>query len=220
MRRAPPSLLSLSSFAIALVAAALSDPLVETISNTGIFGRGFRDDNHQSVATVLVAGTVLGLLLLVARFRFGASGAQTGSRDWLREVVCGLSKSSPSRHIAAIFAAQIAVVYTMEFCEQLLTPGASIAGLSWLGAPIVFSLPIHFAVCVFCAYAVRHITRAIVPGFIAVICDVLDRILAEFARNGAGTVFVNSIEQLVRHVELTAADRIRGRAPPSLATSV
>jgi hypothetical protein len=210
----------LSGFAVALVAAALGDPLVETVSNTGIFGRAFIDDNHQSVAIVLVAGIVLGVLLLIARFRFAAAGASTNSRDWLREVISGLLSTSSSRHIAPIFAAQMAVVYAMESCEQLLGTGASVHGFSWLGAPIVFSLPMHLAVCVFCAYVIRHATRAILPAFIAVIRDVLDRILVEFARNAARSVFVSSIEQLVRHVELTATERIRGRAPPSLATLV
>ena len=220
MRRPASSLLLLSGFAIALVAAALGDPLVETISNTGIFGPGFVDDNHQSVVTVLVAGIVLGLLLFVARFRRTAVRSNPGSRDWLREVVGGLSKTSSSRHIASIFAAQVAVVYGMEFCEQQLAPGTSMHGLSWLGAPIVPSLAIHLAVCVCCAYVIRHATRAILPCFIAVICNVLDRILVEFARNAARSVFVSSIEQLVCHVELTAAQRIRGRAPPALATLV
>jgi hypothetical protein len=208
----------LSGFAIALIAAALGDPLVETVSNTGIFGRAFIDDNHQSVATVLVAGLVLGLLLLVVRFRFASARASKGSPDWLHEVVSGLSRTSSSRHIAPIFGAQLAVVYVMESCEQLLGPGASVHGLSWLGAPLVVSLPMHFAVCVFCACVIRHATRSILPGFIAAICDVLDRILVEFARDAARSVFVSSIEQLVRHVRLTAAQRIRGRAPPSLAT--
>jgi hypothetical protein len=220
MRRPPSSLTLLSGFAIALFAAALGDPLVETVANTGIFGRGFVDDNHQSVVPALVAGIVLGLVLLVARFRFAAAGASTGSRDWLREVVSGLSSTSSSRHVAPIFAAQMAIVYAMESCEQLLAPGTSFHGLSWLGAPIAFSLPMHFAVCVFCVYFTRRATRAILPRFIAAVCAVLDRILVTLARDGACSVFVGSDYRLVLHVELTAAERIRGRAPPSLAALV
>jgi len=35
--------------AVALVAAALGDAFVETVSNSGLVGAGYADDNHASV---------------------------------------------------------------------------------------------------------------------------------------------------------------------------
>jgi hypothetical protein len=216
MRRTPPFLAALSCLAIALVAAAISDPLVELVSNTGIFGPAFVDHDQQSVATVLVAGIVLGLVFLVARFGFGAANDQTDSRDWLRGIALRLSKTSSFGHVVPIFAAQIAIVYAMEMCEQLLAPGAAISGLSWLGGPVVFSLPMHLAVCLLCVYVIRHVARALLPGVITAICDVLERIILALARDAVCGHFLNSREQRVCHAELTAAQRIRGRAPPSI----
>jgi hypothetical protein len=206
----------LSGFAIALVAAAIGDPLVETISDTGIFGRGFIDDNHQSVVTVMTAGIVLGLLLVIARFRLVARNVGD-SRDWLREIGAALAKTSSSRHVAPIFAVQLAVVFAMESGEQLLGRGVSIHGLSWLGAPPIVSLALHLAVCLICAYAARRVTRAVVPRVLAVICEALDRILAALALDAVRGVLAHSPERLVRRFDFHAARRIRGRAPPSLA---
>jgi hypothetical protein len=220
MRRPTPSFAAFSDLAIALVAAAIGDPLVETIANSGLFGRAFVDRDQQSVVPVLVAGVLLGLLLLVARFRYAAALAGPQSRDWLREVVAQLSTTSSSRTVAPIFAAQLAVVYAMESCEHALGAGAAIVGLSWLGAPVAFSLLLHLGVCLLCISAVRRVTRALLPGLLAAICDVLDWIVVALGPDAGRGVFVNSRERVARHSTLTAAERIRGRAPPFLTALV
>ena len=220
MRRPTPSFAAFSGLAIAFVAAAIGDPLVETISNRGLFGSTFIDHDQQSAVPVLVASILLGSLLLVARFRYAAALARAESRDWVRQVVAALSTTSSSRRVAPIFAAQLAVVYAMERCEHALGAGAAIHGLSWLGAPVVFSLLLHLAICLLCISVVRHVTRALVPGLLAAICDVLDWIVLALARDAERGVFVSSPERLARHSELTAAQRIRGRAPPFLTAFV
>lgn len=204
-----------SGFAIALVAAAIGDPLVETISNTGIFGAGFVDDSQQSVVAVLTAGVLLGALLAIARFHLVARTANGASRDWLREVGTALARTSSTRHIAVIFAAQLAVVFVMESAEHVLGRGASIRGLSWLGAPPIFSLALHAIVCLFCAYAARRITRALMPRVLAVLCEALERILAALALDAVRGVLGHCPRRVARHFDFRAARRIRGRAPPS-----
>jgi hypothetical protein len=220
MRRPTPSFAAISGLAIAFVAAAIGDPLVETISNRGLFGSAFIDRDQQSAVPVLVASILLGLLLLVARFRYAAALAGTESRDWVREVVAELSTTSSSRTVAPIFAVQLTVVYAMESCEHALGAGAAIAGLSWLGGPVIFSLLLHLAVCLLCISVVRHVTRALLPGLLAAICDVLDWIVLALGLDADRGVFVHTPERLARHSELTAAQRIRGRAPPSLTALV
>jgi len=206
---------ALSGFAIALVAAAIGDPLVESISNAGIFGSGYRDDNHQSVFTVLVVGLVLACLLVVARFRRARGVSGRSAREWLRVAASGFAKTSASRNIAAVFAAQLAVVYAMESCEQALAHGGPLHGLLWLGAPALFSLAIHFGVCLFCSFAARRITRCLLAAAIVALCDALDRLLVALARDAVRGFAERSGAQIVCRLELFVAHCIRGRAPPS-----
>jgi hypothetical protein len=220
MRRPAPPFAAFSGLAIAFVAAAIGDALVETISNTGLFGSTFIDHDQQGVVPLLVASVLLGLLLLVARFRYAAAYAGTASRDWVREVGAGLSTARPSRRVAPIFAVQLAVVYAMESCEHALGAGAAIHGLSWLGAPVASSLLLHLTVCLLCILIVRRVTRALVPGLLAAICDALDRIVRALGPGAGRGGFVNSRERVARHSTLTAALRIRGRAPPVLTALV
>jgi len=207
---------ALSGLAIALVGAAIADPLVESISNTGVFGRGFRDDNHQSVVAVLLAGGILALLLLGARLRF-AFGEAMASRDWVLEAVRGFAQTAGSRRLATIFAAQIGIVFAMEWSEQWLCCGAPLHGLSWLGGPIAFSLALNFVVCLICWYGARHGSRALLVRVICAIFDVLDRLLAVLARNAGGGLLTRRSERAGRNFEFVAVRRVRGRAPPSLA---
>jgi hypothetical protein len=220
MRRPAPPFVAFSGLAIAFVAAAIGDALMETISNTGLFGSTFIDHDQQSVVPLLVASILLGLLLLAARLQYAAALAGTASRDWVREAVAGLSIARPSRQVAPIFAVQLAAVYAMESCEHALGAGAAIHGLSWLGGPVALSLLLHLTVCLLCIAVVRRVTRALVPGLLAAICDVLDWIVRALGPGAARGVFVNSRARVARHGTLTAAERIRGRAPPFLTALV
>jgi hypothetical protein len=213
MERASSLHTVLSGLSVALVAAAIGDPLVESISNTGIFGSGYSDDNHQSVLTVLLAGLVLSALLVAARLRF-ASGKSGSLRDWLRGATAGFAKTSASRNIAIVFAVQLLVVFAMENCEQSLVHGDPLRGLSWLGAPVLVGLAIHFAVCLCCAFAARRVTSALLAAAIVAICDVLDRLLADRERDAFRAFACRSQRQTVDRPELLAVRRIRGRAPP------
>src|ERR1700683_3054952 len=53
--------------AVALIAVAIADPLVETIANAGWVGGRYHDDNHLGVVPTMLVGAMLVLDLLVLR---------------------------------------------------------------------------------------------------------------------------------------------------------
>jgi hypothetical protein len=210
---------AVSGAAVAFIAAALGDSLVESISNTGVFGRAFSDSSQQGVAPVIVAGTVLALLLVVAHLRSALGGRLRPSHPWARDVANAFAQAPGMRNIAFVFVAQIAIVYVMENAESLVGTGQAIHGLSWLGAPIAVSLCVHFAVCVLCVFAARHASRFVLAGMIAAIRRALDILFVMRLRDALRGVAAYSGDASFASIELLLTRRLRGRAPPSLAAS-
>ena len=138
--------------AIALVAAAIADPIVEAISNAGVFGPGpFTDRSTADVIPTLVAGGLVVVVQLVVRLWTRRDG---------RALKCGLARLLP-----AAFILQIAILFVMENCEQLAIYHHVLGSTIWLGGPIAFSLGVHAAVCAAVAVAlvraVSLLTRAV-----------------------------------------------------------
>lgn len=120
--------------ALAVIAAAIADPLVEFASNAGWFGRGsFTDHSNLDVLPALVAGVALMVLYLLRKARLIVSG-QAFSR--------GVVPLLP-----AIFVLQVAALYGMETAEQFIVYGHLLGPAVWLGAPPLVSLAVHAAVC-------------------------------------------------------------------------
>ncbi len=120
--------------ALAVISAAVADPLVEFASNAGWFGRGsFTDHSNLDVVPALLAGVALMALYLFRRARLVVSG-----HAFPRGVVPLLP---------AIFALQVAALYGMETAEQFIVYGHLLGPAVWLGAPLLVSLAVHGAVC-------------------------------------------------------------------------
>jgi hypothetical protein len=121
--------------AVAVIAAAVADPIVEFASNAGWFGPGnFTDRSNLDVFPALVVG--LGALALYLIGRAPAILAGTALPRRLVSLV------------PAIFVLQIAVLYVMETAEQFIVGGHTLGPVVWLGGPITASLAIHAALCV------------------------------------------------------------------------
>ncbi len=121
--------------ALAVMAAAIADPLVEFASNAGWFGRGsFTDHSNLDVVPALVAGVALMALYLLRKARLIVSG-----HAFPRGVVPLLP---------AIFVLQVVALYGMETAEQFIVYGHLLGPAVWLGAPPLVSLAVHAAVCV------------------------------------------------------------------------
>lgn len=132
--------------ALAIVGAAIADPLVEFASNAGCFGRGtFTDRSTLDVVPALVAGFAVLALYVAAKARALVAGAL------------------PSRNAAALlpatFAMQMLALLGMETTEQLVAYGHIQGPWIWLGGPPAASLAVHAVVCVTLAFCVTRCLR-------------------------------------------------------------
>ena len=198
--------------AVALIAAALGDPLVESIANTGAFGPAYRDDNHLSVLPTLFAGLalVLGVAALraIALLRAPRSGKSGGWRD----VAIYLSAESHAWDFPLVLGLQLAAVCMMENIEQLAAHGTFVSGFAWLGAPALISLAAHAAIGAICLRAVQRLTREIAEGCRSLVRIVLACML--IMRRTALVLFSKRHDALCEHTRAAYGERIRGRAPP------
>ncbi len=162
--------------AAAVTAAALVDPLVEKLSNAGVFGAGRFTDGSN--ADVIPALAIAALLCAV----FIALTVQRVLRDspvtrWVSRSVSHLDAPSVSRLLPVIFALQLGILYVMETLEQVFAVGHSFGGTIWLGAPILASLLLHFTGSVIVSFvlsrALHAIARRVVDAVHFILCLVL-----------------------------------------------
>jgi hypothetical protein len=201
--------------AVALIAAAVGDPCVETIASSGVFGAGYVDHNHLGVVPAAIAAAVFLSGVLVLRTfdvwrRVGGAGAPTQLTAQLES--CG----SPFIELARIVPLQLGVVYGMECLEALLVHRAVPGGFSWLGAPPLFSLAVQLLVSAGCLWAMRGVIRWLLAGVVAIInvAAAIRILLADAPRASRSSTIGHDSASLPR----TQAPRVRqigGRAPPA-----
>jgi hypothetical protein len=134
------------TLAAAVIAAAIADPLVEAVSNAGWFGPGnFTDHSSLDVVPALVMGAMLIAICIALRIR----------RELLRASGEAL-RADIGRLLPALFATQLAVLWTMETCEQVVVAGHPLGGTVWLGGPMWFSLAVHAVIGLGVAFGVAH----------------------------------------------------------------
>jgi hypothetical protein len=116
--------------AVAVIAAAFADPLVEFVSNAGCFGPGtFTDRSNLDVLPALVAGVAMLVLYCVRR-----ANALLAGRALPRNAAV---------LIPAVLALQLVALFAMESAEQLAVFGHLLGPAVWLGGPTGFSLGVH-----------------------------------------------------------------------------
>jgi hypothetical protein len=141
--------------AVAVIAAAIADPIVEYASNAGCFGAGnFTDHSTLDVVPALLAGVALFGFYLVRKAR--ALVADRGS-----ERLSGL--------LPTALALQMLVLYVMETSEQLVVWHHTLGPTVWLGAPAPISIALHALVCVGVVLAVRRSRRVLAATTLRVI---------------------------------------------------
>ena len=107
--------------ALAVISAALADPLVEFASNAGWFGRGsFTDHSNVDVMPALLAGAGLMTLYLIRK-----AGLLVDGEAFPRGVLPLLP---------AIFILHVFALYAMETTEQFTIAGHVLGPTVWLGA--------------------------------------------------------------------------------------
>jgi hypothetical protein len=201
--------------AVALVAAAAGDALVETISNSGIIGSGYNDNNHLSVIPALVAGVLLALMVVSARtfslFRRGSALRH----DWLIESATHLARESPLRDIPLVLALQLAALFAMESIEQLAFGGRLLGGTVWLGGPIALSLVMHAILGSACTLLLAALVRAILATVASLVRDAIDAILFSLARDGRRTFVKRDADAALLRAQAPHLRQLGGRAPPA-----
>ncbi len=204
--------------AVALVAAAIADPVVESISNTGIFGGHYADDNHTGVIPTLLAGLLLVLEIAAVRC-FQSLRSSTGSTDRLRDVARGFSARSPAQDLPYVLALQFAVLFMLESTEQLLVGGKLLGGTVWLGGPICFSLLTHALIGSGSLLLVRRLIRAISTALFSLVRIAIEFILIARVFGERGAVLRRRDAPAHLRAQTPHVRQIGGRAPPLLQTA-
>jgi hypothetical protein len=188
--------------AVAVIAAAIADPLVEAASNAGWFGPGnFTDHSNLDVLPALVLGVafvIFHFALRVKRELMRTSDAALGTK-----MRCLLP---------AAFAIQLGVVFSMETLEQIVVVGHPLGGTLWLGGPIWFSLTAHAIACIAFAFALARVVRVCARTTARVIRQI--RELAIRALQGPSPILRRRCETFLIALAAPVVCRIGNRAPP------
>ena len=201
--------------AVALVAAALGDPVVESISNTGILGPRGCDNNHLSIIPALLAGIVLFLEVAGMRCLELCRRSTSGERDWLVAVADRFAGRSPLQDLPCVLALQFVALYAMESIEARVVGGRAVVGLGWLGGPIVFSVLVHALIGAACIALFSLSMRALLATFASLVVHALAFVVA-IARAGAAEFAHRDGERPRRRTQSPHLRQIGGRAPPAL----
>jgi hypothetical protein len=199
--------------AAALLAAGLGDPLVESLSGTGIFGAGYADQNHLGVVPVLVAAATVLAAWFVVRCSDGLRRALRGER--VANVAAASGSPALGADLALVVALQLAVVFLMEFAEAALAGTPLQGGVGWLGAPLGWALALYASVALVALFGVHRFARAMCGACARIVRAALE-VLASAPRAAHGPlVEARTCDRHARHQTLIARNS-GGRAPPSL----
>jgi hypothetical protein len=203
--------------ATAVLAAALSDPVVEGLSNAGLFGPGaYTDHSTLDVAPTLAVGLGLSLLFIICAVR-RALAPHRCAPGWLRAAASLIDQRSAQRLLPAIFALQMSVLWLMETLEQIVVVGHPFGGMIWLGGPLAASLVFHVVGCVLVTGLLARALR----WSAHTIADVIISIHQFFCtRRPARSVWRRrtAVLTIPRLCEPLLA-RLSGRAPPYLSAT-
>lgn len=192
--------------AVAVLAAAIADPLVEYVSNAGLFGPGaLTDHSSLDVLPALLIGATFVLVQALLR-------AHTALSKQLRAASDSLTIPSLLAMLPAIFIVQIGVLFAMETLEQFAVFGHGLGGLIWLGGPVAVSLLVHALFCVGSTLLVAKSLRAMTHTVVRLV-----RILRELVtlRARVTTPLLRALHDLVAVRTLApVVCRIGERAPP------
>lgn len=206
--------------AVALVAAALGNALVERVSNSGIFGPSYFDNNHLSVVPALLAGIVLTLEAIGLRGFALYRHARIRGDDWLIDAATCIAARAPARELPYVLVMQMAALFAMESTEQLLLGGKLLGGTVWLGGPILFSLLVHGLIGTVCTFLLGWSMRAISETVASLVVTAIAFIAILTSRGAAGAILARRDDLAFPRAQSPHVRQIGERAPPLLTTPV
>jgi hypothetical protein len=200
--------------AVAFLAAAVGDVVLENISNAAIFWHGhYTDQSTIDVLPVTSAALVTLTIALgmIVRDRLQRLGMST--RTFWSSVSRALPRQVIVRLIPAIFALQLLTLFTMETAEQVLVYGHPLDGTLWLGGPIAVSLTTHlFLSCIGalgCARVVTMLAEPLVRIVRLILAYILNR------TNKACLIRCSLFEHIRGVTQLLLIARLAQRGPPA-----
>ena len=187
--------------ALAVIAAAIADPILEFASNAGAFGHfTFTDHSNLDVVPALIGGICLMALYFVKKAR--------------AVLEAPVSSQNIVAMLPLIFLLQIATLYAMESAEQLVIWGHVAGPVLWLGAPPAISLAFHAAVCIAVTLWIARSSVTLARTTLRVIR--LIRAIAFFAPQPAGCIVRATFAPIGFKRLAPVRCRIGERAPPFL----
>ena len=191
------------SLAVALISAAVADPLLEAASNRGVFGHGtFTDHSNLDVLPALCVGLVAIGVHVALRINSGLL------RSWDTAL-----RARAGTLLPMTFAAQLIVLYSMETIEQAVVAGHPLGGSIWLGAPAIIALAVHALTCIIAFFIATCVMHELAWATLRVV-----RIIRAILTRGVANCIV--IERRLFIVRKQLAPELctaGGRAPPSYA---
>lgn len=184
---------------MAVIAAAIADPIVEFASNAGWFGPGnFTDHSNLDIFPALVSGVSLLALYMFRKARAVLAGRALPQR--IRAL------------LPTVFLLQMLTLYLMESIEQIVAWGHPLGAMVWLGAPLPISLAMHAVICLAVTYAIARSGRVLAVTTIRVIR--LVGAIANLTREAAAPIALRWFEHTAFKALLPLPCTIGERAPP------
>lgn len=196
----------------ALTAAAIANPVVETISNTGIFGNGYADHDQSSVGPTFAVAVLFALAFVIARTMRALRGT-ADAEPMLGALARDLARRAPSRELPRVMGLQFFTLYVMERVEGLLHAAAAESGLSWLGGPPVFAIAVHAFACIATTLVLGLALRAIASLLATAVRAVLEAFAIAHGRGSAAAPLQRRFAARGA-ASLAHVRALRGRAPP------
>ncbi len=190
----------------------MADPVVEHLSNAGLFGPGnFTDNSNLDVLPALTVALCVGVAFVVVLAR-RMLRRNSYPPQWLRRYALDLSADSVRRMVPSIFALQLVALFAMETIEQSIVAGHPLGGTVWLGGPLLFSFGAHFLSCAFSAWVLYHglrwSARAIVRA-VRLALEFLRRLIDEPQLPSLADAFAPRSKFIEPYLRA-----LQGRAPP------
>jgi hypothetical protein len=187
---------------VAVIAAAIADPLIEFASNAGWFGAGsFTDRSNLDVVPALLAGVVLLGIFLARKARALLTDRRLPGRA--RELV------------PIALALQICVLYVMETAEQFVTAGHALGPTVWLGGPVLVSLTVHAVVCAAVTAAILRLRRVLAETALRAIAFIAS--IVKRTGQNARPLAMRPVARVRAKARLPILCTIGERAPPAAA---
>jgi len=199
--------------AAAVIAAAVADPIIEGLSNAGVFGPG-RFTDHSNIDVIPALCIALGLLLiLVALLARGLIKEGPYPPKWVRSCAVFVGSRSLWNMLPSTYLMQMIALFGMETLEQIATAGHPLGAMVWLGGPVAASMIIHGISCVVFTWALSRIVVSSARTIARAVRQALE-LLRALLVNDAPAVAAYHVAAC-RFIE-PYLRALQGRAPPIL----